>query len=97
MKILSKRTGMVYDNIILENKDGYIFDTQNMNEINFNEYVFGYTYLCDDCAKIANKSTSIEGSHCFNNTCKSNSFIGEVTFTKEEIMNDLVVYKQPPH
>lgn len=67
-----------------------------MTEIDFSQYEFAYTRLCDECAKIAGKDNGIEGTHCFNNNCKSDNsvYIGEVTFTKEEIMNDLLVYNE---
>lgn len=102
MLILSKKTGVIYENICLEKKSekglgyGSIDDTENMTEINFNDYVYGYTRLCDNCAKIANKNNSIEGVHCFNRDCKSDSstYVGEVIFSEEEIKTDLIVYKR---
>lgn len=71
-------------------------DSENMTDIDFSQYAFAYTRLCDDCAQIAGKDNGIEGTHCFNKNCQSSksSYVGEVTFTKEEIMNDLVVYNE---
>lgn len=93
MKLKSKKTGIIYENIALEDKNGNIVDTELMNEINLNEYEFGYTYLCDNCAKIANKIGTIEVAGCLNHNCDCTVGAGEVTFSKEEILNDLVVYE----
>lgn len=98
MLIMSKKSGIIYENICLEKLNDFdnIVDTEDITEIDFNEYGFGYTRLCEDCAKIAGKEVGFEGTHCFSINCNhdNSSFIGEVTFTKEEIMNDLVVYKE---
>lgn len=92
MKILSRKTGIIYENIALETKNGDIVDTETMSNINFNEYEFGYTYLCDKCAEIAGKINTIEAGGCLNYNCNCTCGAGEVTFSKEEILNDLVVY-----
>ena len=95
MLIKSKKTGIVYENICLD-KNEIVEDTENMTDVDFSQYEFGYTRLCSDCAQIAGKEIGIEGTHCFNHNCKNNgsSYIGEVIFTKEEIMNDLVIYRK---
>lgn len=104
MLIMSKKTGIVYKNICLEKRDENglssreIHDTENMSEIDFNEYEFGYTRLCDSCAEIAGKDVGCEGTYCFNHNCNCRNddsiYIGEVTFIRDEIMNDLVVYNE---
>lgn len=98
MLIRSKKSGIIYENICLEKngKCGCPIDTEDLTEIDFADYDFGYTRLCDTCGEIANKELLCEGVHCFNVNCKGSNddFIGEITFTTEEIRNDLEVYNE---
>lgn len=100
MKILSKSTGIVYENIVLCKllEDGFseeLVDTEMVDEINFKDYYYAYTRLCDNCIKIAKKEdqSGVDGVHCFNENCNSNANVWEVYFTEEEIHNDFIAIK----
>lgn len=97
MKILSKKTGFIYENIVLvkylDDLDEEIIDTEDINyEIDFKNYDFAYSYLCDDCIELANKEeqAGCEAVYCCNEKCNSNSKVWEIWFTKEEIHNDFI-------
>lgn len=102
MKVLSKKTGIVYENITLikylDGLEGYgeeLVDTRRVDTVDFKNYDFAYTYLCNDCIELLNKQDQAgsDGTHCFNEKCNSNSEVWEVSFSKEEIHNDFVAIK----
>lgn len=98
MKVLSKKSGIVYDNIVLvkfldNHGKEEILDTYLVDDVDFNNYDFAYTCLCDDCLTISGKQGGVEGGGCCNSNCNSKSEVWEVTFSKDEIANDLVIIK----
>lgn len=99
MKVLSKRTGIVYENIVLvkflEGIDEEIVDTELVDDVDFKNYDFAYTTLCDDCIELSNKQeqAGCEGVCCRNEKCNSQAEVWEVIFSKEEIHNDFVAIK----
>ena len=97
MKVLSKKTGIIYENIVLvkfldDGMNEEIVDTETVDDVDFKNYDFAYTCLCDDCIELANKQdqAGCEGGYCSNEKCNSNSKKWEVIFSKEEIHNDFV-------
>ena len=96
MKVLSKKTGIVYENIVLvkflEGIDEEIVDTELVDDVDFKNYDFAYTCLCDDCIELVNKQdqAGCEGGYCSNEKCKKKKKKWEVIFSKEEIHNDFV-------
>ena len=92
MKILSKKTGMIYDYMGLETRDGEDVYIEDLNTLDLASCVFAWSTLCDDCLERAGKLGGCAAGGCSNEGCQSEGKFWEVSWTEEEIQNDLIIY-----